>query len=251
MIQILDLSTFSSHGIIEILTRVDQLIKLKHPNIVQILDWDLEYKSNTSFTLSVLSEAFYNDLDHWIEIGRKSGKTVDYYISGYRMAIDISNVLIYLASNNIICKDLYPWKIAITTDGKFKFCVNFLQKILTKEIKVKKEQDFIIYAAPEEMIDGSFKSLTSTDGNNCVSATGIYKFGCVLMAYFCNFKNDIALNSALRNLRENHEIPIELMNYGGKMYDLICAMTSREPLLRPNIEIVNQLIEVIKFNHGK
>lgn len=119
---------------------INILQKLRHQNIVLMLDW---FETKTEF--GVVTEYAQGEL---FEILEEDGKLSEDQIR--KIAIQVSQALHYLHTNRIIHRDMKPQNILIGADGVVKLCdFGFARAMSSSTIVLTSIKGTPLYMAPE------------------------------------------------------------------------------------------------------
>lgn len=119
---------------------IDILRKLRHPNIIEMID---AFETNTDFC--VVTEFAQGELFQLLEEDRSFSEPVVQSVARQLIA-----ALHYLHSNRIIHRDMKPQNILISADGTIKLCdFGFARAMSSKTFVVTSIKGTPLYMAPE------------------------------------------------------------------------------------------------------
>lgn len=130
----------SEKDIINLREEINILKKLRHQNIILMLDW---FETKSEF--GVVTEYAQGEL---FEILEEDGKFSEEQIR--KIAIQIAHALHYLHTNKIIHRDMKPQNILVGADGVVKLCdFGFARSMSSSSILLTSIKGTPLYMAPE------------------------------------------------------------------------------------------------------
>ncbi len=119
---------------------IEILKKLRHQNIILMIDW---FETKTEF--GVVTEYAQGELFEILEEDKKMGEE-----QIRKIAIQLSQALNYLHSNRIIHRDMKPQNILIGSDGFIKLCdFGFARIMSSSTVVLTSIKGTPLYMAPE------------------------------------------------------------------------------------------------------